>query len=71
MTTLKRKPVGMSVSEAAAEAGVSEATIYNLFHRGELPFARRLGQRIIIHRERFCEWLPGEAGGFSASQQDA
>lgn len=60
MTTVEKKPLGMSVAEAAAEAGVSEATIYGLFHSGQLPFARRLGHRIILHRSRFSEWLAGD-----------
>jgi len=53
----------MSVAEAAAEAGVSESTIYAMFHAGQLPFARRLGHRIILHRGRFAEWLAGEPQG--------
>jgi excisionase family DNA binding protein len=61
MTTVEKKSVGMSVAEAAAEAGVSESTIYQLFHTGQLPFARRLGHRIVIHRERFSDWLAGES----------
>lgn len=65
MTTKERIPIGMSVSEAAAEAGVSESTIYAMFHAGELPFARRLGHRIIVHRDRFAEWLAGEGQGRS------
>ena len=55
-----RVRIGMSVAEAAAEAGVSESTIYAMFHTGELPFARRLGHRIILHREKFAAWLAGE-----------
>jgi excisionase family DNA binding protein len=61
MPTSERKTIGISVAEAAAEAGVSESTIYSMFHAGQLPFARRLGHRIILHRGRFTEWLAGEA----------
>jgi excisionase family DNA binding protein len=63
MTT--KEKIGMSVAEAAAEAGVSESTIYAMFHAGQLPFARRLGYRIILHRGKFAEWLAGEAQGQS------
>jgi excisionase family DNA binding protein len=65
MTAIDRRPLGMSVAEAAAEAGVSEATIYSMFHAGQLPFARRLGHRIILHRGRFAAWMAGEAQGQS------
>jgi excisionase family DNA binding protein len=60
MTTVERKSLGMSVDEAAAEAGVSAATIYQLYHAGQMPFARRLGHRIVIHSASFERWLTGE-----------
>jgi len=63
MTSVEKKALGMSVDEAAAEAGVSAATIYQLYHAGQLPFARRLGHRIVIHRPSFERWLAGEVNG--------
>ena len=61
MTTTQEIPkVGISVGEAARELGVSESTIYQMFHAGELPFAKRVGHRIILHRQRLIEWLAGE-----------
>ena len=58
----KEPPIGMSVSEAAAQAGVSEATLYSLANQGKLPGARRLGKRIVIHRETFMRWLADGMG---------
>ena len=55
-------PIGMSVSEAAIQAGVSEATVYSLANQGRLPGARRLGKRIVIHRATFEEWLKTGTG---------
>ncbi len=59
MTTADAKGMGMgmSVAEAAHQAGVSEATLYSLANRGHLPGARRVGKRIIIHRGVFEDWL--------------
>ena len=57
MKNVQDKPVGMSINEAAIEAGVSISTLYTLANQGELPGARRLGKRIVIHREVFQEWL--------------
>jgi excisionase family DNA binding protein len=57
MVEIQVRPVGMSVMEAAVEAGVSESTLYALANQGKLPGARRVGKRIIIHRAVFEEWL--------------
>ena len=48
---------GMSILEAADQAGVSTATLYSLANQGKLPGARRIGKRIVIHRETFLRWL--------------
>ena len=53
----KEPPIGMSVSEAATQAGVSEATLYSLATQGKLPGGRRVGRRIVIHRGIFEAWL--------------
>ena len=47
----------MSITEAATESGVSESTLYALANQGKLPGCRRLGKRLVIHRETFFEWL--------------
>ena len=49
--------VGASIPELAVEYGVSEALLYNLANEGKLPGARRLGKRIVVHRETFERWL--------------
>ena len=62
MVSVPEKPVGMSIQEAAAQAGGSEGTLYELAKRGELPHCRRLGKRLIIHRQGFEEWLKSGQG---------
>ena len=47
----------MSIAEGAEMVGVSPATLYGLANKGELPGARRLGKRIVIHSETFMQWL--------------
>ena len=59
---IKEPPAGMSISEAAIQAGVSEATLYSLANQGKLPGARRLGKRIVLHRETFLTWLSNGMG---------
>jgi excisionase family DNA binding protein len=58
MTTeaVLKKP-GASIPELAEEYGISETTLYALANRGELPGARRLGKRIVVHRPTFESWL--------------
>ena len=62
MEAVGNNSVAMSAPEAAAAVGVSVSSIYALFHRGELPGARRLGKRIVIHRGVFEEWLRSGMG---------
>ena len=62
MVITNEPKVGMSISEAAAQAGVSTATLYALANQGKLPGARRLGKRIVVHRARFTAWLESGMG---------
>lgn len=55
--TTKEPPIAIAISQAAAQAGVSEAVLYSLANQGRLPGARRIGKRIVIHRETFLRWL--------------
>ena len=62
MVNVQEKPVGMSISEAAADAGVSESTLYALANQGKLPGCRRIGKRLVIHRITFEDWLRSGQG---------
>ena len=62
MVITREPPAGMSVAEAAEEAQVSTATLYSLANQGKLPGARRIGKRIILHRETFLRWLSDGMG---------
>ena len=62
MVTAQKDRPGASIPELADEYGVSEALLYSLANRGELPGCRRLGKRFVIHRETFENWLKGGMG---------
>jgi len=62
MVITKESPAGMSILEGAREALVSPAVLYSLANQGKLPGARRIGKRIIIHRETFLRWLADGMG---------
>ena len=57
----KNRP-GASIPDLASEYGVSEALLYGLANRGDLPGCRRLGKRFVIHRATFEEWLKTGTG---------
>jgi excisionase family DNA binding protein len=65
MNMVQAKPTGASISELAAEYQVGESTLYALAARGQLPGARRLGKRIVVHRGQFEEWLRSGNGAQS------
>ena len=57
MSNQQVKKPGASIPELAVEYKISESTLYSLANRNMLPGARRLGKRIIVHRETFETWL--------------
>ena len=62
MVITQEPPLAMSIAEAASQAGVSAAVLYSLANQGQLPGARRLGKRIVIHRATFEAWLKAGVG---------
>ena len=62
MATPGELPIAMSISEAAMQVGVSEATLYSLANQGRLPGCRRIGKRFIIHRATFESWVKSGTG---------
>ena len=53
----RKNELAMSISEAAELIGVSTSTLYALAKSGGLPGSRRIGTRIVVHREAFTDWL--------------
>ena len=58
----QKHQIGASISKVALEYGVSEALLYSLANRGELPGCRRIGKRFVVHRETFEEWMKSGSG---------
>ena len=56
-TEVRPKRTGASIPELAEEFGVSETVLYGLANTGQLPGARRLGKRIVVHRQTFEQWM--------------
>jgi len=51
------KRTGPNIPALAKEYGISESSLYAMANRNELPGARRLGHRIIVHRPTFENWI--------------
>ena len=49
-----RRPLTMTVEEAAALIGISRSSAYDAVHRGDIP-ARRIGHRILVLTEPLYE----------------
>ena len=58
----QKNRLGASIPEVALQYGVSEALLYTLANRGQLPGCRRLGKRFVVHRLKFEEWLMSGSG---------
>ena len=65
MTTVENKAVGASIPELSAEYGIGESTLYEMANRGALPGARRMGKRIVVHRQTFEDWVRSGTGARS------
>jgi predicted DNA-binding transcriptional regulator AlpA len=61
-TQAEAKRIGASIPELSREFGVSETVLYNLANAGQLPGARRLGKRIVVHRPSFEAWMESGTG---------
>jgi len=54
------EPVYLTVRETAKRIGISANGLYLAIQRGEAPFARRIGHRIVVPLAALRRW---EAGG--------
>ncbi len=54
--------MAVSIPELARLTGVSEATLYLKANEGNLPGARRIGKRILVHLATFETWLKAGQG---------
>ena len=55
-------PLFLNASTVAAALGVSPSTGYELMHEKGFP-ALRIGNRIVVPKEKFREWVEKNTGG--------
>jgi excisionase family DNA binding protein len=59
----------IDVRELTALLGLNRKTVYGLIARGEIPGVRRLGRRIVVHRETVVRWLRNGQGSVPRSRR--
>ena len=52
-------PQVMTVNEVASLLRVNRNTVYELFHKGEIPGGRKVGRSIRFSRDTVLQWLRG------------
>ena len=55
-------PLFLNASTVAKALGVSPSTGYELMHEKDFP-ALRIGNRIVVPKEKFREWVERNTGG--------
>ena len=55
-------PLFLNAELVAKVLGVSISSAYELMHEASFP-ALRVGSRIVVPKERFCQWVEAQTGG--------
>ena len=61
-TNYDQLPLFLSANTVAQVLGVSISSAYELMHEKGFP-ALRVGNRIIVPKEKFCQWVEAQTGG--------
>lgn len=55
-------PLFLSAEMVAKVLGISISSAYELMHEMNFP-ALRVGSRIVVPKEKFCQWVESQTGG--------
>ena len=61
-TNYDQLPLFLNANTVAQVLGVSISSAYELMHEEGFP-ALRVGNRIIVPKEKFCQWEEAQTGG--------
>ena len=61
-TNYDQLPLFLNANTVAQVLGVSISSAYELMHERGFP-ALRVGNRIIVPKEKFCQWVEVQTGG--------
>jgi len=55
-------PLFLNAELVAKVLGISISSAYELTHEASFP-ALRVGSRIVVPKEKFCQWVESQTGG--------
>lgn len=55
-------PLFLNAELVAKVLGISISSAYELMHEASFP-ALRVGSRIVVPKEKFCQWVETQTGG--------
>ena len=61
-TDYDQLPLFLNAEMAAKLLGISLSSAYELMHETSFP-ALRVGSRIVVPKEKFCQWVESQTGG--------
>ena len=61
-TNIDELPLTLNAHEAAAVLRISKSKVYELAHTESFP-AVRIGNRVVIPRDKLIEWMNSQAEG--------
>lgn len=61
-TDYDQLPLFLNAEMVAKVLGISISSAYELMHEARFP-ALRVGSRIVVPKEKFCQWVEAQTGG--------
>ena len=61
-TSYDELPLFLNAEMVAKVLGISISSAYELMHEANFP-ALRVGSRIVVPKEKFCQWVESQIGG--------
>ena len=61
-TSYDELPLFLNAELVAKVLGISISSAYELMHEANFP-ALRVGSRIVVPKEKFCQWVESQIGG--------
>ena len=61
-TNYDQLPLFLNANTVARTLGVSISSAYELMHEKGFP-ALRIGSRMVVPKEKFCQWVENQLGG--------
>ena len=61
-TDYDQLPLFLNAEMTAKLLGISLSSAYELMHETSFP-ALRVGSRIVVPKEKFCQWVESQTGG--------